>query len=47
MATLKAEGDEQNSIMRKWQEQVSGDMQVFYNEYDDKIKEVSVTDEER
>ena len=30
-----------------WREKLASDMQVFYNEYDDKIKENSVSDEER
>ena len=33
--------------MSVWREKLAEDMQVFYNEYDDKIREASVSDEER
>lgn len=33
--------------MTEWRKNLANDMQVFYNEYDDKIKESMVTEEER
>ena len=37
----------QNGELQNWRLKIASDMQVFYNEYDEKLKEASVTDEER
>lgn len=47
LGTLRNDFEDQNSRLKLWREKLSGDMQVFYDEYDDKIREGSVTEEER
>ena len=47
LGVLRRDFEEQNTMLRMWREKLANDMQVFYNEYDDKIKEGSVTEDER
>lgn len=47
LGTLRNDFEDQNRRLFLWREKLSGDMQVFYDEYDDKIREGSVTEEER
>ena len=47
LGQLRTDFEDQSGDLKNWREKLAGDMQIFYNEYDDKIKEGSVTDEER
>ena len=47
LSTFKHEQEMQNGELQNWRLKIASDMQVFYNEYDEKLKEASVTDEER
>ena len=47
LAQTKTDTSQQFSSLTEWREQLSKDMQVFYDEYDAKINEATISDEER
>jgi len=47
LAQVRADVEQHNGQLAEWRKKLASDMQVFYDEYDDKIRESMVTEEER